>query len=380
MDHDNGSTAGSSDDPEYFPEAYPDQAQGVALAAVTTLIRQHWRAIAAATLVGGAAGYGISFLATPLYKSHTTLIPPQAQQSTAASALASLGAIGSLAAGGIKSPVEQYISLMQSEAVTDKLINRFDLMKVYDSKFRDATRKMLLTRTLILAGKKDGLITVEVEDSDPKRAAAMATQFVEELRHVTATLAVTEAQQRRLFFENQMLETKAKLTEAQIALQQSGFNQGALNAEPQSAAAGYARLRTELAAAQVRLATLENSLASTAPEVRQQSATVSALQDQLRQLESSAVAGANSPDYVSKYRTFKYEETLFELMAKQYEIARVDESREGALIQVVDPAREAERRSWPRRSLFLAGGAVAGLLLAALYVILRPRQPAARAD
>jgi len=381
MVHDSGSAAGSSDPLEqYDADGRDDDAPGIDFAALLGPIRKHWRAVAAAALVGGAAGYGSSFLTTPLYRSHTTLIPPQAQQSTAASALASLGALGGLAAGGLKSPVDQYVSLLQSEVVTDKLIDRFHLMKAYDTALREATRKRLLARTSIVAGKKDGLITVEVEDADPKRAAAMANQFVEELRHVTAKLAVTEAQQRRLFFENQMLEAKSKLTEAQTALQQSGFNQGALNADPQSAAVGYARLRTELAAAQVRLATLENTLAPTAPEVRQQSATVSALQDQLRQLESSATAGANSPDYVSRYRAFKYEETLFDLMAKQYELARVDESREGALIQVVDPAHEAEQKSWPHRSIFLAVGAAAGLLMAALYFILRARKIAARAN
>jgi uncharacterized protein involved in exopolysaccharide biosynthesis len=196
---------------------------------------------------------------------------------------------------------------------------------------------------------------------------------------MTATLAVTEAQQRRVFFQNQLQEVKSKLAEAQAALQQSGFGQGALNSAPQTAAAGYARLRTELASAQVRLATLQGSLAPEAPEVRQQSTMVAALQDQLRQLEASPGANANGPDYVTKYREFKYEETLFELMSKQYELARVDESREGALIQVVDPARPPERRSYPRRLYFAAGGAFAGLFLAGLLLILRERraQPAA---
>ena len=380
MDDDNASIAAHTLHARDVPDEYLDEGQGVALAALAALLRQHWRAIVAAILIGGIAGYCFSFFMTPRYSSHTTLIPPQAQQSSAASALASLGALGNLAAGGIKSPVDQYISLMQSERVTDKLIDQFQLMKVYDLKYRDSARARLLQRSVITAGKKDGLITIDVEDTDPKRAAAMANQFVEELRHVTSTLAVSEAQQRRVFFQNQMQEAKVKLTEAQASLQQSGFNQGALNAEPQSAAAGYARLRTELAAAQVRLATLQGSLASTAPEVMQQTATVSALQDQLRQLERSATAGSNSPDYVSKYREFKYEETLFDLMAKQYELARVDESREGALIQVVDIAHEAERKSWPRRIVFAGGGAATGFVLGALLFVVRQRRRNAHAN
>ena len=365
-----------------LPSGYPgdeDEDAGIDFKALVAPVRKGWRTAALATLAAGAIGYGISFVVTPLYTSHTTLIPPQQQQSGAAAALSSLGALGSLAGGAMKSPIEQYISLMQSDTVTDKLIDRFGLMKAYDLDYRDATRKKLLKRSAIAAGKKDGLITVAVEDSDPKRAAAMANQYVEELRHVTSTLAVSEAQQRRVFFQTQMQEARDKLVEAQTALGKSGFGQGAVNAEPQAAAAGYTRLRTELASAQVKLATLQGSLAPTAPEVQAQSTTVAALQDQLRQLESAAGPNANNPDYVTRYREFKYEETVFELMSKQYELARVDEAKEGALIQVVDPAQPPERRSYPRRLFFAAGGAAAGLLLAGLLLVLRERraQPSA---
>jgi uncharacterized protein involved in exopolysaccharide biosynthesis len=361
-------------------EHHDDDEGGIDFRALLAPMRRHWRGVALAVGAACAIGYGISFVVTPLYTSHTTLIPPQQQQGGgAAAALSSLSVLSNLAGGAMKNPVEQYISLLQSDTVTDRLIDRFGLMKVYDFKYRDSTRKKLLKRSAIAAGKKDGLITVTVEDSDPKRAAAMANQYVEELRRVTSSLAVTEAQQRRLFFQNQMQDAKAKLAEAQAALQQSGFGNGALNAAPQTAAAGYARLRTELASAQVRLATLQGSLAPGAPEVHQQATMVAALQDQLRQLETSANAAANGPDYVTKYREFKYEETLFELMAKQYELARVDEAKEGALIQVVDPAQPPERRSFPRRLYFAAGGALAGLFLASLLLVVRERRAQAAA-
>lgn len=370
MTHDRDTAASAADFLQSTPDR-PDGDEGPGIGDWLNQLAQRWRALALGAALAGAAGYGVSFLVTPLYTSHTTFIPPQAQQSTAASALASLGALGGLATSAMKSPVDQYVSLMQSETVTDRLIDRFGLMKEYDLEYREATRKKLLSRTTMLIGKKDGLITVMVEDPDPRQAAAMATQYVDELRHVTATLAVTEAQQRRVFFQGQLQEVKSKLIEAQSALQQSGFNRGALNAEPVTAASGYARLRAELATAQVRLATLQGTLASTAPEVQQQTATVSALQEQLRRLESASAAGTDSPDYVSKYREFKYEETLFDMMAKQYELARVDESREGALIQVVDAAHPAERRSFPRRLYFTAAGAVAGALVVALALVLR---------
>ena len=335
-------------------------------------VSSRWIRVLVTALSTAAAGYCGSFVITPQFTSHTTFIPPQQQQSMAASAIASLSNLAGAAT--VRSPVEQYISLLQSESVTDRLIDQFDLLHVYDVKFRYRARTKLLSQTTIIAGKKDGLITVSVDDTDAHRAAALANQFVTELRRLTSTLAVSEAQQRRVFFQNQLEETKAKLIAAQTALQQSGFSQGALNTEPQAAASGYARMRGELAAAEVKLEGLRGSLANTSPEVRQQSATVTAIENQLRTLENAAASEQSSPDYVSKYRGFKYEETLFDLMAKQYEIARVDESREGALIQVVDSAKIAEQKSWPRRILFAAGGGLVGLLLISSALILRERR------
>ncbi len=194
---------------------------------------------------------------------------------------------------------------------------------------------------------------------------------------MTATLAVSEAQQRRMFFERQMNETRTRLTTAQLALQDSGFNGAALKAEPKTAADEYARLRAETTAADIKLQTLRNSLTESAPEVQQQTSTLQALRTKLAQLEQSSSAVPNSPDYVSKYREFKYQETLFDLMSRQYELARVDESREGALIQVVDPAQPAELKSSPKRSMIALGFALAGAMLMALWLIARRGGPGA---
>lgn len=336
-----------------------------------------WKLMLAAPVLAGALGVAASYLITPVFSSTTTFLPPQQQQSSAASALASLGSLAGLAGGaaGIKSPAEQYVSLMQSATVADRLIDQFKLLAVYDVRFRQDARKALAEHAQISVGKKDGLISVSVEDTNPQQAAAMANQYVEELRRMTSVLAVSEAQQRRVFFEKQLLEAKARLTAAQTVLQDSGFNAGALKAEPKAAAESYARLRAELTAAEIRLQTLRSNLAEGAPEVRQVTATVQALRGGLAEQERSegAAPAGNGPNYVSKYREFKYQETLFELMARQYELARVDESREGALIQVVDTASPAERKIKPKRSMFALGSALTGTLLCSLYLIARRR-------
>jgi len=239
----------------------------------------------------------------------------------------------------------------------------------------------LATRVRVLLGKKDGLISIDVDDVDPQRAADIANRHVDELRRLTSQLALSEAQQRRAFFESQLKKARDDLTTAQLALQASGFNPGALKAEPKAAAEGYARLKAEVTAAEVRLQTLRRNLADTTPEVAQAQTMLSALRAQLGKTEESSDL-SGGPDYVGKFREFKYQEALFELFSRQYELARLDESREGALIQVVDVATPAEHKSKPRRALVALVTTFASMLLLASMFIARHiwRQAAARPE
>ena len=348
---------------------------------VALLLARHWQLLVLGPLCVGLAALGATYLQAPTFTARTSFLPPQQQQSTAASALSSLGALSGLAgvAGSLKSPADQYVSLLQSVTVQDQLIDTFKLMQIYESKFRFEARKTLAGHVRVSLGKKDGLITVEVDDTDPKRAAELANRHVDELRRVTAELALSEAQQRRQFFEIQLKQTRDKLGQAQLALQSSGFNQSALRAEPKAAADSYARMRAEVTAAEVRLQTLRSGLVDSAPEVQQQVTRLQALRGQLGKLEGS-LNGAESGDYVSKYREFKYQETLFDLFSRQYELARVDESREGSLIQVVDAATPPEHKSRPRRGVVALVSTGIGFIMTLLFVVLRQSLRRATAD
>lgn len=330
-----------------------------------------WRLIAVATILSGGAAFGIAMALPPIYTAQTVIMPPQQQGGAMSAALGSLGALAGLAGGSVKSSADQYVALMTSVTVSDRIIDAFDLMKVYEQDYRSDTRKILSKTVLINAGKKDGLITIEVDDKDPKRAAAMANAYVDGLRYMTSNLAVSEAQQRRIFFETKLGETKEKLTQAQIALQASGFNPGAIKTEPKAAAEAYARVQAEVTAAEVKLKSLRSMLADSASEVVQQQALLSALRGQLDRIERSSQPASESADYITRYREFKYQETLFELFARQYENARLDESREGTLIQVVDPAAVPDKKSKPKRAFIVLGGVVAGFLLSSLWVLMR---------
>lgn len=351
--------------PDYVEDA------GIDLIEIAEALAQRWKLLVFAPLAAGICAFGIASLLLPTFTARTTLLPPQQQQSSAAVALSQLGALAGLAgsAAGLRTPGDQYVAILQSVTVADRIIDDFDLMTVYESKFRQDARKALSNNVTVATGKKDGLITIEVDDHDPKRAAAMANAYVEAMRHVTSNLAVTEAQQRRVFFEQHLQRAKADLTSAQVALQASGINEGTLKTEPQTAAAGYARLLAEATAAEVQLQVLKGMVSETSPEYTRQRATVAALRAQISRAEQRDDVRGDS-DYVAKYREFKYREALFDLFARQYEVAKVDESREGALIQVLDPATPPERKSKPRRALIAASAALgAGFILSSAIIV-----------
>jgi tyrosine-protein kinase Etk/Wzc len=344
----------------------------ISLLDLALVAAENLRLLVLGPLLVGVSALGISFLVPPTFTARAVMMPPQQQQSSAAAALQSLGALAGLAGGaaGIKSPADQYVALMQSTTVEDRLIDQFKLMAVYELKFKADARKALEINTRISSGKKDGLITIEVDDHDPQRAAAMANAYIEELRLVTTKLAMTEAQQRRMFFEKQLGQTKERFTAAQQALQASGINEGAIRAEPKAAAEAYARLRAEVTAAEVRLQAMRSYLTEAAPEFQLAQTQLAALRAQMAKAEGNSSAAAQG-DYISRFREFKYQEALFELFAKQYELARVDESREGALIQVVDPATPPERKSKPKKALIAVVAALAAGFALLLWVFVR---------
>lgn len=306
---------------------------------------------------------GISYLMPLTYTARTTFIPPQQQQSAASSLMTSLGALSGLAGGGGigKSPADQYVSLLQSNNVTDKLVDKFDLMKVYDTRYRFGARQSLAQNSRISLGKKDGLITVEVDAHSPQLAADMANQYVLELRRLSGELVLSEAQERRTFFESQLKLTRSALQSAEAKLQRSGFDAGALKAEPRSAAEAYARIRAEITTAEIRLQTLRRNLADNSPEVQQQLAALGAMRGQAEKLESKSSGTHSDAGYVAAYRDYKYQETMFELFSKQFEMAKLDESREGSLIQVVDAASAPEYKSKPKRAAIAISAALAAL-------------------
>jgi len=316
-----------------------------------------------------------SFTIPPTYTAKTQFLPPQQQQSAAASMLASLGGLGGLAGavGAIKNPADQFLAYMKSVTVQDALIERFKLIERYEAKTKTDAR-LALTGSVRVASGKDGLISVEVDDKDPKFAAELANAHVEELGTLLGKIATTEAQQRRLFFEKQLTQAKQKLIQSEIELRSTGVSGGVLKSNPASAVAAVAGLQAGVTAQEVKLGAMRSYLAETAPEFKQALNELAVLKTQLAKQEKDTPASnkmTDQGDYVSKYREFKYNETLFELFTKQFEIAKVDESREGAVIQILDAAQPPERKSKPKKAFIAITTTLAAGFALLLFVFIR---------
>lgn len=354
-------------------QVQPPEDDEISLLDLLQTIVDNLRLLVLGPLAVGIAALGISFLIPPTYTAKTQFLPPQQQQSAAASMLASLGSLGGLAgaAAGLKNPADQYVAYMKSNAVKDALIERFKLVDRYEAKLREDARKALDEKARIASGK-DGLISVEFDDKDPKFAAELANAYVEELRNVLGRLAVTEAQQRRLFFEKQLLKAKENLTASEQALKATGISDSVLKSNPASAVAGVAALKAQITAQEVKVGAMRGYLAETAPDFRQAMTELANLRAQLaKQDKADEGNGAGQGDYISRYRDFKYHETLFELFAKQYELAKVDEAREGAVIQVLDAAQPPERKSKPKKALIAIIATLAAGFALLLFVFMR---------
>lgn len=320
-------------------------------------------------LFAAIASAVISFMLPNIYKASAKLLPPQQSQSGAAALLSQLGgAAGALAgAGGLKNPNDLYIGMLKSRTIGDKLIAKFDLQKAYDEETMEKTRLTLERNTIVAAGK-DGLITIEVVDEDKKRVAQIANAYVEELVKLTKVLAVTEASQRRVFFERQLEQSKDNLAKAEMALKGALDTHGVISVDADSRAIveTVGRLRAKISAKDIEISAMKAFVTTNNPEYKRAQEELISLRAELSKLENGRPAlagvggtGDNGPnkqvglENIKILRDVKYYQMLYELLAKQYEVARLDEAKDTAIIQVLDPAIDPERKFKPKRSVLI---------------------------
>lgn len=322
----------------------------------------------------------ISFLVPNTYTAVARILAPRQNQSLSAMFLNQMGGLASLAGDslGVKDPNETYVSMLKSRTVADSIISKYNLQQVYGTKDLFDTRKELSKRSNISVGH-DSVISIEIEDDDPNLAAAIANEYYAEFDKLNTALVSNNAAQRRQYFETELEKARDQLTEAETDLKQTQERTGLIDVSDQAKAiiGSVTNLRAQITAAEIRLRALQTFATEQNPEVIRLEKELGGLKSEL----AKAQAGDNLPkgdievptskvpsaglEYLRKYRQVKYYETLLELIAKQYELARLEESNSVSAIEVMDKAVAPEKKSSPKRLLI----ALTALLLGAFVSV-----------
>ena len=338
------------------------------------------------------------FIIPKSYTATATILPPQQNQSVLSAMMGQLAGTQSLDLRdlGLKNPSDVFVAMLKSRTVEDALINRFDLRKVYGVKSYQDARKKLEKRSEI-DPEKEGLISIEVTDRDPRRAADIANAWVEELRALNQNLALTEAAQRRAFFEQKLVAERNALSQAELALKQIEQQTGIIQPDAQTRAliGEVAEVRAQIAAKEVQLQSMGSYATPNNPDVKRVETELAKLRAQFAslsrtqaaaapgegnlQVPTGRVAGAGL-EYLQAARELKYHESLYDFLSRQLEAARIDEAKNAVVVQVVDKAVEPEKKSSPRRLLIIAVTALLSFLLVALGALAREALQRRRQD
>ncbi len=377
----------------------------ISLAKIALLWSQKWLLIGPAVL-GLLIALGISLLRTPQYVAIALFLPPEMNPTSGLDLLIGMKTGGAMMGGAMgnalsdmldtRTPGQLYIQEMQTRAVEDKLINRFDLTRTYRAKSREAIRKALEGNTKFDEDRKSGILRIKVTDTDPNRAAALANGYAEELGQLLADVDSDAGHREREYFEAQIKIAQDQLDRSSKALSDFSGKNAALNLPLQSAAmvSSTASLEGRLIAAQTQLNGLLPIYTENNMRVKEARAQVAELQLQLNQMQGKAVSSAKSAsakpedaatvsgsskmqqlaglssEYMDLYRGAKIDEAMIETLTQQYEIAKLEETRHMAKIRLLDPALPPEHKSFPRKKLMSATGLVIGFFLGAIFVLL----------
>jgi uncharacterized protein involved in exopolysaccharide biosynthesis len=340
------------------------------------------------TAVFTVVAVAISLILPKRYTANVSLLPPQQNSSMAAalaSQLSNLGGMAALAGSGLglKNPNEMFVAMLKSRTVEDAMVQRYGLMTEYHKKYLSDARKEFEKNATVEGNGKDGLIRISVKNPDPNRAAELANGYVDQFRRLSEHLAITEASQRRLFFEQQLQQAKDNLANAEETLKRTEQKTGLIQLDSQARALieSAAALRAQIQAKEVQIQSMETFATNQNAQIVQAQQELESLRAQLAKLGGSENAAESSLimtkskvpeaglEYIRDLREVKYQETIFEILARQFEVAKLDEAKQGALIQVVDAAIPPDKRSFPQRGLIVALAAALGLIISVLAAL-----------
>ena len=348
------------------------------------------------TVLAALAGVVISLTTPPTYVARTSIMPTQQGGASALAGLSGLAGLAGLSgmSGAVKSSDPMYIAFMRSQSVQMALIDQLKLKERFGSKNLEEARMSLTNRVTIASDKSSGLLVIDAQDGDAEFAAQLANQHVHELQVILSRLAVTEAQQRRLYYEQQIAKTKKTLDEVEVrfkeAQQKAGIQVTSMLVD--SAIGLWASTHAQIIAKEQQLQMLGQFATSQNPEMHRLKTEIAVLRTQISQYEKGnqqnggqekgtlkiKVMSPVQQDAAQAYRDLKIQETLLDGFERQLEVAKIDEAKEGPAVQVLDVARAPEIRAQPQRrkmvAVYTVTGLVIGLVLALLKALLRHAQ------
>jgi capsule polysaccharide export protein KpsE/RkpR len=391
-------------------------------ARVLRLLWNRRRSLARAAGVGLLASALVALLIPTSYTATAQLMPPDSRSTSGIAMMAAMaakaggglsGATGGSGLAGMASDLlgmpssgALFIGVLRSETAQDRIVEQFNLKKVYGTALAIDARKTLDARTTITEDRKSGIISINVTDRSAQRAAAIANAYVDELNSLVASLSTSAAHRERVFLEERLKVVKVDLDNAANALGQFSSKNNTLDIQSEGRAMLEAAgtLAGQMIAAQSELEGLRQIYTDNNPRVQSLSARVAALRKQLEKLggqpgntvngvalvpgQSAAPPSENAGEmpfptirnlpllgaqYADYYRQAKIEETVFELLTEQYELAKVDEAKETPSVKVLDPGKIPERKSFPPRLLMVFFGTLLVLTSSVIWTLAAKR-------
>ena len=369
---------------EMIATGLDQQADGHGWIDLLLLLAGRRRLLVLTGVLSAVAAVAIAFLLPDTYTAQTVILPPQESQSLLPAIMGQLGGLAGLGRDmGMKNLADLYAAIVQSETVETALVRRFGLTQLYDQRRVVDARKRLEQLTTVTVLPKEGLVQVEVTDRDARRAAEMANAYIEELFQVNSRLALTDAAQRRIFFEQQLHDAREALTGSEVRMKNTQESTGMLQLDSQARAViqAVSDLKAEIAAKEVQLRAMKTFATDRNAQVVVAHEELAGLRAQMQDLQTrgggdgdTQIATKRVPavalNYLRSFRDLSFQEALYELLMKQYEAARIDEAKSAPLIQVIDHATPPEKRTGPHRSWIIAGGVAGAEFLAAIALLI----------
>lgn len=400
-----GDFAGGEYDPELGPYLERPRPRRERFIERLALVWHNRQVVYRWTAIGLVISAIVVFLIPVRYTSITRLMPPEqgagAGMATVLASISGKSGGGSSDLGmlpdllGFKTSGDLFLGVLKSSTIEDEVINKFDLRKVYRLRRYEDTRKELEGRTDLSTDRKSGIITIMVDDHNPQRAQAIAAEYVNQLDHVVTSLNNSAAHKERVFLEQRLDQVNKDLEQSEKDFSVFASANTAIDIKEQGHAMlqAAATVEGQLIAAQTELQELRQLYTDNNVRVRATEAKVDELRRQLKKLGGTAPApdatgtASNTDEdypsirelpalgvpYADLYRRVKVQESIFETLTKQYELAKLEEAKESLSVKVLDPANFPEKKSFPPRMLFIALGGVLSIIFSIVWIRSRER-------